>query len=360
MSGRGLVASRSDTSPDEPLRLTDVNQTVGSIDPSRLRAAEDAVSDWINERALSYSTDLARLSYVGPLREPPVRFNILTGERTSGVGARGEHLVEMLVRQPRLIRDTNKWLERLGVPYEVDVRQVNDGNVEHAIGDMHYMLLRDRRTGVHVSPTDVGFGIGQVLPVVVQAVSHRGLLCVEQPELHLHPAMQSELAELFVEQIQRRPGGNQYILETHSEHLVLRVQRLIRRRALDPEDVLLLHVGQEDTGAEARVHQTSAEMATSLIRGRLASSTSGSTSCSRTDSCSLPFASTPTLFETQLGQNLSDSQDSQRTTGHFSPTGPSSQRSPNTSGDRSLDFSTSRKHCVRSPRKRSTDCFQPP
>ena len=93
---------------------------------------------------------------------------------------------------------------------------------------------------------DVGFGINQLLPVIVEGVdfftgTEGRVLCVEQPEIHLHPRLQAHLADLMIANITGR-GEKQWIVETHSELLILRIQRRIRERKLEPSDVSVLYV----------------------------------------------------------------------------------------------------------------------
>ena len=155
-----------------------------------------------------------------------------------------------MARDPDLLQKVNRWLRRLEIPYSIDVRPILDKQVGQAIGEVHCMLLKDARTDVEVSPADVGFGIGQVLPVVVQSiVARQSALClVEQPEIHLHPALQARLGEMFAEMASTRRGPR-FVLETHSEHLILRLQRLIRSGRLNSEDVCVVHVGPDEANA---------------------------------------------------------------------------------------------------------------
>lgn len=98
-----------------------------------------------------------------------------------------------------------------------------------APGEIEVVLV-DEKTGEYRKPHDVGTGISQILPVVVATLSEgEGLRCIEQPELHIHPRLQTSLGDLFISQIQQ--GEKQFLLETHSEHLLLRLLRRVRESA---------------------------------------------------------------------------------------------------------------------------------
>ncbi|MCP4304801.1 MAG: AAA family ATPase [bacterium] len=90
-----------------------------------------------------------------------------------------------------------------------------------------------------------------ILQSVIGSTSQESLL-VEQPEVHLHPALQARLADMFVSLALK--GRSQFILETHSEHLILRIQRWVRRGDLSPDMVSVVHVGRNTLG-ETTVRQ---------------------------------------------------------------------------------------------------------
>jgi hypothetical protein len=232
----------------------------------RLTAEGDPLEEFLGEatygqtrRAMAESFDdlvgpgrvvggrVLRLSYLGPLRAMPERLTVLTGEPSDDLGTAGENIVALMSRDENQVRRINNWLQRLEIPYEVRVRQVLDPHVADTIGEVHSLMLLDRRSGVEVSATDVGFGISQILPLIFEAAANRrsGTLLIEQPEIHLHPALQTRLADLFVEMLDR---DRQVILETHSEHMILRLQRLVRRGRLSPDDVCVLHVSVDSDG----------------------------------------------------------------------------------------------------------------
>jgi predicted ATPase len=132
--------------------------------------------------------------------------------------------------------------------------------VSSELDKINELILMDNRTRTQVSHRDVGIGISQVLPVLVTAyASSNKILAMEQPEIHLHPALQAELGDVFIESAlgERR---NTMILETHSEHLILRIMRRMRETAqkkigpgqlpVRPSDVAVLYINADSSGAK--------------------------------------------------------------------------------------------------------------
>jgi hypothetical protein len=119
------------------------------------------------------------------------------------------------------------------------------------------LVIVDESRNLEVQPYDIGVGISRVIPVVVAALdTQQGIVAVEQPELHLHPAVQAELGDLFIESA-LGVRDNVTLIETHSEHLILRVLRRIRESSANknestppvtPDDLSLLFVGNRQTG----------------------------------------------------------------------------------------------------------------
>ena len=96
------------------------------------------------------------------------------------------------------------------------------------------------------------YGISQLLPFVVQSLASEGrIISIEQPEVHVHPKLQADLGELLADAIQE-PHFNHFIVETHSEHLILRLQRLVRKKLLKPEDVSVIYVSRGPEGAKVQ------------------------------------------------------------------------------------------------------------
>ena len=135
--------------------------------------------------------------------------------------------------------------------------------VEAQPEEIQDLVLVDQRTDTPVSHRDVGIGVSQVLPVLVSAyASTDKLLAIEQPEIHLHPALQAELGDVFIESALGE-GRNTFLVETHSEHLLLRIMRRMRETSagklpdgvpeVRPEDVMVLFV--EPDGARSLIRE---------------------------------------------------------------------------------------------------------
>jgi tRNA1(Val) A37 N6-methylase TrmN6 len=218
----------------------DRDESVASSYANRLARLAAGVSTEIRALLLS-------VVWLGPLRSAPQRF--YDRSSTEAQQGDGRHVAMYLFDNATVLEQVNEWMRALEIPYELDVQTVGAGSVSSLIGDLVAVALTDRRSGVRVTPADVGFGISQVLPIVVELLSRRdSIIFVEQPETHLHPRLQSRLADLFIESTQEGGRANQMIVETHSEHLLLRIQRRIREGELDPAHVSILYVDQDPDG----------------------------------------------------------------------------------------------------------------
>ena len=108
------------------------------------------------------------------------------------------------------------------------------------------------RSGPHANIMDVGYGVNQSLPILVDVMAATGrTFLLQQPEVHLHPRGQAELASLFVEAAAGK-RGNRFLIETHSDYILDRVRISVRKRILKPDDVSILYF--EPAGAAVTIH----------------------------------------------------------------------------------------------------------
>lgn len=211
--------------------------------------------------AQSLNELLESVLYLGPLRVHPTRHYLITGGEKRTVGTRGENTLGMIFRNESETKASiNQWFKQFEIPYELTIKRLSD----EITGDIIAVQLIDQRTKVKVSQSDVGFGIGQLLPIIVQGgIAKEMILCVEQPEIHLHPRLQAHIADFLIQTAgltlpKRRKldfaPKNQWIVETHSESLMLRIQKRIRQQKISHRDVSILYVELTDSG-DTKIHQ---------------------------------------------------------------------------------------------------------
>ncbi len=129
------------------------------------------------------------------------------------------------------------------------------------------IALRDFCKDILVAPGDVGVGISQMVPVIVASLRKQdGVLGIEQPELHVHPAIQVGLGDLFIKAAaadrDKLSFGKTLIIETHSEHIMLRLLRRVREQTeeevprdmlgLTPDDLSVVYVESSVEGVRFR------------------------------------------------------------------------------------------------------------
>lgn len=195
------------------------------------------------------------VSSLGAFRQPLKRISFQPGGNPSAVGPRGENVAALLLQnRGRLNEHLDRWLKRFQIPYSMDVKAGGD----EIVGDLAYLTLVDDRTSTRVMGPDVGFGIGQLLPLLVKGLTSKNeVICIEQPETHLHPRLQADLGDFFMENAGIELGSgktgphwkNQWIIETHSETLILRLQKHIRKGRIRAEDIAVLYVEPGSAGS---------------------------------------------------------------------------------------------------------------
>jgi len=207
-------------------------------------------ADWLADLSLAFERQLGRVHYVGPLREYPKRSYLWAGERPPNVGKKGELAVPAILAartsKQRIGRGEGKgrryvsfeahlaeWLKRTGVVDTFGVEAIGRNRKDYEV------KVRRTAKSTEVLITDVGFGVSQILPLLVQAfyASPSSTVIFEQPEIHLHPKIQADLADLLIDAAMG--GGVQFIVESHSEHLLRRLQRRIAEEKIRQEDVAL-------------------------------------------------------------------------------------------------------------------------
>ena len=186
--------------------------------------------------AMLLRDQLQAARYVGPLRCIPPRGFEASLTKSEAAWSNGMAAWEaLLTRSQEMVERCSHWMQdadRLNSGYGLVRTQVQeiDFNTSAPLGRAKPRIALVDQAGMKHQALDVGVGISQVLPVVVAAQDERAsIVSIEQPELHVHPAVQVGLGDLFIDGAIER--GLSFLLETHSEHLILRMLRRIREAA---------------------------------------------------------------------------------------------------------------------------------
>ncbi|MDC1163179.1 AAA family ATPase [Candidatus Pelagibacter sp.] len=173
------------------------------------------------------------------LRQIPKRY-FVKGLQTDYVGPSAENLGELLAN-PEINRETNKWFQRLEIPYKVDIQKS---------GNYYEIIFAPKNSKIKISSMHVGLGYPLILPFIVQCIIAKNkIILIEEPEVHLHPKIEADLADLIVESSLLR--NNQFIIETHSEDFLLRILKSIRQEKIKPEHVSVNYITPNDkTGSK--------------------------------------------------------------------------------------------------------------
>ena len=206
---------------------------------------------FLGDFELAYENLMDSIYYLGPLREYPQREYHWAGSSPEDVGHRGERTVDAMLaatirgekrslgyrrRRQTFQQMIAHWLYTLGLIREFHLEEIAKGS------NLYRAMVKTFSSSVPTSLTDVGFGVSQVLPVLVLLyyVPEGSTVLVEQPEIHLHPAVQSGLADVMLNVAEVR--NVQIVVESHSEHLMRRLQRRVAEGSATAEDVKLSFV----------------------------------------------------------------------------------------------------------------------
>ena len=196
---------------------------------------------------------LKNLSSLGAHSDTPRRDYISDQTSPSDIGHLAEKLPQLLFRDKELLERVNSLLKIVKVPYKVKSIEspgpkINDP--KKYVSNVARFQLRavDIPSEVDSSFSDIGSGITKLLAIITQTASKKNsLLLLEEPESHCHPKLIGDLAKIFREGLKRH---NMYIVETHSEHLILRIQKMIRDGELKKEDVSILYIDKNKSGSK--------------------------------------------------------------------------------------------------------------
>ncbi len=202
---------------------------------------------FLGDLEFAFETFCQSVQYLGPLRAFPGRTYRWSGSQPADMGRAGERAVEAILsardrgetispgykkRKVHLERYVAQWLQRLGLISSFRVTSLGPENAQ-----LYEVKVRKTPSSPEALLTDVGFGVSQVLPVIVLCfyAPPGSIIILEQPEIHLHPSVQAGLADVLIGAQKIR--GVQVIVESHSEHFLRRLQRRVAEELVSERDV---------------------------------------------------------------------------------------------------------------------------
>ena len=207
----------------------------------------------ISRISRSLKRNLAQVTYICPFRAPPERSYNFSGENPSHIGNQGEKAFQILAADELKTKDkrsnvkdkVTKWLKSAHIAKEIYVNQYSERDFQ--IGMRNYFT--DEMENI----ADVGYGCSQVVPILVAgyALPEDSILLIEQPELHLHPNAEAELGTFFKDIVKEK--HIQLLIESHSVHLMLRLQRHVASGKLKVDDINVFFVYPERIGKKRKL-----------------------------------------------------------------------------------------------------------
>lgn len=219
-------------------------------------------AEFVQSLNFAHEKLFSSIYYLGPLRTKAERLYTWGGIAPESVGFAGENTIAaILAARDRKIslgykRPAKPFEEIIALKFK-EMGLIEEFRVSPISKQRQDYEVKVRTKGSEdwVDLPDVGFGISQVLPVLVQCfyAPEGSIILMEQPEIHLHPSAQSALADVMIDVINSRENGNdrniQLVIETHSEHFLRRLQRRIAEDAISQEEVSVYFANNSKTPA---------------------------------------------------------------------------------------------------------------
>ncbi|MEM9275873.1 MAG: DUF3696 domain-containing protein, partial [Cyanobacteria bacterium P01_F01_bin.143] len=191
---------------------------------------------------------VSEIIHVPALRGLPERNYPITGIGNKFPGTFDKYIASVIyfwsISKNNKLKELENNLTLLSLTNKVITEKVDDTQVEIRVGRI---LNNSEGSTDMVSIADVGFGVSQVLPVLVALLVAKPnqLVYIEEPEIHLHPRAQAELGNILADAAKR---GVKIVVETHSDLLIRRIQSLVAEDKIDTDKVILHWFSRDEKG----------------------------------------------------------------------------------------------------------------
>ncbi len=204
------------------------------------------------QRSISNLADSAHVlrnhfNYIGSFRQNPERQYFLNNNKELKIGTRGENCTDQIrvwsSTKDKMFKDLITSIQSIGLANDISVQNIAGGKFE--------ITIKSGINGTANSIVDVGFGISQFLPILVadKQLGVNSTLFLSQPEIHLHPDLQSNFGDYLQSKVN---GSNKrYVIETHSEYLINKLRYHVVKGTLKSEDIKTYFFNMND-GDEAK------------------------------------------------------------------------------------------------------------
>jgi hypothetical protein len=237
----------------DPSQATRFREFFRSTFGQQTHAFDDVASTYVHA-VRSTTTSLSSLRDIGPDRSSAERVYRVEPRQLAAkdyVGRRATEIPRLLYESPTLLEELNGWLQRVEIPYRliVDPLEIRGGGGadvrQTGLFELNAELSHTQNARINLC--DVGHGLFKQLALPIQVFLGRDLIItIEEPETNVHPRLQAEIADLFIDAVLNR--GHEIFAEAHSEILSLRLRRRINEGKISPEDVRLFYVHAPDNG----------------------------------------------------------------------------------------------------------------
>ena len=181
--------------------------------------------------------DFQNIIYIGPLRAI-ARRSYEKGDYND-VGTEGEHAVQILASNSEIRNDSQEYLKKMDIVNSLYVSEMEENS------KIFEFKLKTKITDKEVNYADTGSGTAQILPLIVQSLKQQkeSLILIEQPEIHLHPKIQADLADFFVK---FASNERKFLLETHSDYFIERIRYCIMNEDISSDNVAIYYIEQDE------------------------------------------------------------------------------------------------------------------
>ena len=208
----------------------------------------------ISQLSSQFKKLFSHVYYLGPTRVQPKRSYHWDGTDPDSVGQNGEDMIASLLNARVDQRTTSyegkkvpieerisAWLREMDLAHSFSIKRTNG----QANRDFDVRIQKGP-DNAKVTLADMGYGLAQFLPVLVHCyyAPEGSILILEQPGMHLHPKVQSQLADLLIEVFTERKL--QILVESHSEHFLTRLQRRVAEKQISQDDTALYFCRNDD------------------------------------------------------------------------------------------------------------------